>query len=279
MVAIGVGAALVIGGKKSKAAKKEESDPEPTTPTSSGGQSSPTKKKWRGNRFPLQKWSNGFRVKALQLALVKKQGNVLPKYGADGYWGDELQGALLGAGWPVYYSPETFSQAVGSSSPTNGQISNYHDAAWNLHQAAKKRDWVVASAILQKMGSVADYLAIRTSFISWPFRGTVNFTPVNALFWAFPSRKTEIENHLVRMGLKKLPNGKWSTGGLSGLSAQGSYLQTRRPATIWNHQNLGIKVPAHMLLGRKVKTTGGFVEFVNGNGQHFFVRRSDIRLT
>ena len=47
--------------------------------------------------FPLKYGSKGESVKLLQQALLKK-GYKLPKYGADGVWGNETQTAVVNAG-------------------------------------------------------------------------------------------------------------------------------------------------------------------------------------
>ena len=268
------------------------SKPKPKTGgTSSGGSSKPkSTSKWKGNRFPLRKWSNGSRVKALQRALVRAHGNVLPRYGADGFWGDELQSALLSVNWPTYYSEATYSQKVGSStngSPAQGgsssgggggqgAISNFHDEAWNLHQAGKNRDWTKANSILSRMRSVGDYLAIRTSFITWPFRGTANYTPLNAMLWAFPSRRSEVEAHFLRMGLRKKSNGKWTTNPLGNLPARPRMVRSLKETMIWSSDDIGLRIPEGMALGREVRSKAGLTEFINGNGDRFFVHTADI---
>lgn len=42
--------------------------------------------------FPLKKGSSGPYVKAFQKYLLTQKSDCLPKYGADGYWGDETEG-------------------------------------------------------------------------------------------------------------------------------------------------------------------------------------------
>lgn len=310
VLALGIGAAVLLGGPKKKGGGSGSGSSGSGSSgsggsgsggsgsgsgsggsgsgSSSGGSSKP-RTKWRGNGFPLRKHSNGSRVKALQRALVRQHGNVLPKYGADGWWGDELQGALEGAGWPTYYTRMTYETKIGSAgsgssgqggssggSGGGGSITNYHDAAWNLHQAGKKADWATANSILSRMKSVGDYLTIKTSFVTWNFRGLVSYTPLNAMFTAFPSRRTELTNHFKRMGLRKKSNGQWTTSGLGNLPARRRRLRSTRETLVWTEDDFGIRMPADMLLGEEIRTKAGFTEFINGNGERFFVHTSDV---
>jgi hypothetical protein len=55
-----------------------------------------------GCTFPLKKGSNNACVQKLQEALIEAFGpGVLPKYGADGDWGNETQSALINNGLPT----------------------------------------------------------------------------------------------------------------------------------------------------------------------------------
>jgi hypothetical protein len=82
--------------KKYKQKKAEQTGGGGTTTTgtrSGGGTSTTTAPKDIFANFPLKKGSSGILVKQLQQALLA-QGGKLPKYGADGKFGDETQAAL-----------------------------------------------------------------------------------------------------------------------------------------------------------------------------------------
>jgi hypothetical protein len=79
-----IGAPLVIGGylvmkylKGNKGSSQSNND---------GGSN---------DKFPLQKGSNGDKVKELQNAIMVKNANLLPKFGADGDFGSETEAAVV----------------------------------------------------------------------------------------------------------------------------------------------------------------------------------------
>lgn len=64
--------------------------------------------------FPIKKGSKGKLVKLIQLALIKKHGKeVLPKWGADGQWGQETTNALIANGYPTEIDRNTFAKFIG----------------------------------------------------------------------------------------------------------------------------------------------------------------------
>lgn len=280
---------VVLYNKNRK--KKNEKGKEADFPEQSGGGSKPKPKpksgsssssggSRRNDNFPLKKGSKGPRVARVQNALIAKFGSgILPKYGADSDWGGETETALRSVGWPTVITAKTFSDFFGSkgSQPQGGDkgsgITNPHNEAWNLHQAAKKRDWPTVEKILLRMKTTADYVSIRTSFVTWPFWGSVNYSPVTALLRAFPQKAAELEAHFRRMGLVKRGS-KWSLSGLGNLPPAGRMLRLRHEADIWAG-DLSIRIPAGLVLGREVKTSGGFTLFENGNGQRYYVHTKD----
>lgn len=71
------------------------------TPTSSGS-STP-----RNDKFPIAKGSKGDLVKRVQNALIKAYGaGCLPKFGADGIWGNETEACLKSHNEPTVFSSE-----------------------------------------------------------------------------------------------------------------------------------------------------------------------------
>lgn len=87
--------------------------PEPPKPnrSSSGTTASTTKKK--EIQFPIQRGSRGKVVKALQSFLIQKFGKeILPKWGADGIWGSELENALKSKNLPTVITEAIFNRYV-----------------------------------------------------------------------------------------------------------------------------------------------------------------------
>ena len=69
----------------------------------------------KNDNFPLKRGSKGNRVTQLQNALVKKFGaSILPKYGVDGMFGNEVEAALVRAKMPTSINETNYTKLVGS---------------------------------------------------------------------------------------------------------------------------------------------------------------------
>ncbi|MBI3136044.1 MAG: hypothetical protein HYZ14_15310 [Bacteroidetes bacterium] len=61
--------------------------------------------------FPLKRGSRGEWVKKIQQLLIQKYGSsILPKYGADGTWGSEMETALINKGLPNQITEQQIKQ-------------------------------------------------------------------------------------------------------------------------------------------------------------------------
>lgn len=87
--------AVYLIWKKFKSDKEESVDTTTTEPQPS--EKSVSTPAIKNSVFPLQKGNKGSKVKELQLALLKYDKNILPKYGADGDFGSETEAAVLKA--------------------------------------------------------------------------------------------------------------------------------------------------------------------------------------
>lgn len=84
--------------------------PSTTTTTSSSSPSAP-----RNDKFPIAKGSRGDLVTRLQNALIKAYGaSVLPKFGADGIWGNETENALKSKNEPTVFTSIAQIQVIES---------------------------------------------------------------------------------------------------------------------------------------------------------------------
>ena len=73
----------------------------------------------KNDNFPLKRGSKGNRVTQLQNALVKKFGaNILPKYGVDGMFGQEVETALVRAKLPTTINETIYNTLIGSNGLT-----------------------------------------------------------------------------------------------------------------------------------------------------------------
>lgn len=72
------------------------------------------------NTYPLKRGSKGDLVRRIQLRMIHVYGkDVLPKYGADGIWGKELDSALKSKGFPTVVT-EAMLKKIGVS--LNGSL-------------------------------------------------------------------------------------------------------------------------------------------------------------
>ncbi len=112
---IAAGAALVVGAylvyKYFKKPEEGKIDQQPV-PGGGGGSAPPPPKPKppvtkRTDEFPLKKGSKGARVRALQVWILRKDKNALPKFGADADFGKETEDALI----KLFGKKEIFDQA------------------------------------------------------------------------------------------------------------------------------------------------------------------------
>lgn len=77
------------------------------------------------DNLPIKYGSCGTNVMAMQNALIKKYGNVLPIYGADGKWGSETEGALKAKGLPTSYASTQEISTLSKSASGNTNIGGH----------------------------------------------------------------------------------------------------------------------------------------------------------
>lgn len=220
----------------------------PNIPTSSTG------------GFPLSKGSRGTLVKQLQQALIRRYGNnILPRFGADGIWGNETQTALISKGLPTSITQTEFGRIIGGASNTPQSGFNGASLAREMIRGISTRNFTMVDQLLANMKSVNDYEAVNKEFKTIRLFG-VRHTLVTALFKFFTntSQKETIRQHLLRIGLK-FDGQKWSLFGLGALN--GRSIITTRPTTIWDGNETTVEVPANLLLGKEISSKDGFTRF------------------
>lgn len=225
-----------------------------------------TQKETRNDDFPLKKGSKGAKVKALQDALIAKNGKgILPKYGADGDFGSEMVAALKKLNLPESIDESAYNVIVQTSSI------NANDLAKSLYKDAVNKNLKGVIASLQKMKSKDDYSSVSNEFKKFTLRG-VSQTLVNGLLGSFSeeNQKQQIRFEFLRMGLK-YDGSKWSLSGLDGFT-----VMTIEPAIVWRSPKEGAKVPAQMILGTEIATRGEYTLFEN-NGKKFIVKTNSVK--
>ncbi len=234
--------------------------------------------------FPLKKGSRGTKVKALQEALISKYGaSILPRYGADGDFGNEVATALAKEGLPSQIDESTFNALTGGSngnSGNNGGGSNTNSSvdaksiSDNLYNAIENSDFNGALAALKQMHSVDDYKAVNTQFETHRF-WFVRKTIVTALLDTFTdeSQKVKLRLELTRIGLK-YDGSKFS---LSGIPYK---LITRRDTLVTDKNGNATPAAANLLLGYPIGIRDSWVYFFPFNADILLrVRKQDVNIS
>jgi peptidoglycan hydrolase-like protein with peptidoglycan-binding domain len=215
------------------------------------------------NDFPLRKGSKGEKVTALQEALIAKHGKaIMPRYGADGFFGAELLAALRKLKLPASINETTYNVLV------QGHTTSKSTTAQKLYNAAVQADFKTAIALLKTIKSKDDYQEVSTQFKIFRVNG-VRQTLVNGMLNVFnkEAQKQAIRFEFIRMGLQYDGN-KWSLSGLGGLP-----IITNQETTVWVNATNGLKVKPKTVLGNEISKRLDYTLFEN-NGKYFLVRSS-----
>jgi hypothetical protein len=281
LIGLGVAAAGISGyfgwqwWKNHKAAKDDSGDSNdtlPPPPDKKSFHSSLTTGSSHSDEFPLKKGSKGAKVKSLQRGLIAKYGkSALPRYGADGDFGNETISALKKNSLPEEIDETTYNvivQGAGSSSSIDAK-----GIAGSLYEGATNSDIEKVISALKQMASIGDYSAVNREFENYSIGG-VRKTLVNGLLTSFSdeSQKQRIRLEFSRMGLK-YDGTKWSLSGIAGCDP----VITTESCYVWANPKEAIKVPAKMILGNCIDKRGDYLLFEN-NGKHFLVKTKSIKL-
>lgn len=248
-------------------------DTKPEKSASSGGSSS---------GFPLKKGSRGELVKNIQQMLIKKYGvAILPKYGADGQWGTEMDTALISQGLPTYIEADTFTKLITSGSvPATAAPSTdkpkFDPAllASNLRLAILDDNLSKALTSLSKIFTVQGYTKVNDEFKKTRIDG-VRKTIVNALLTKFydESEKKKLNEQFYRMGLK-YDGSQWSLSGLGQILCD--QIKSISPTRVWNEKGTAINVPRQAILGEFIDGKNGVTKFRTMDGKVLFTNTKCI---
>jgi hypothetical protein len=216
--------------------------------------------------FPLKKGSKGEKVKALQEALIQKYGKVImPRYGADGFFGAEMILALKKLKLPLVIT-ETFYHVL-----VQGHTATKNTTGQKLHEAAIKQDFKTAIGLLKTIKTKEQYQEIGDQFKANRING-VRQTLVNGMLNSFTKAEQQqaIRFEFIRMGLQYDGN-KWSLSGVAGLP-----IMTTSNTVVWVNAQKGINVPSKMILGNEVSKRLDYTLFEN-NGNYYLVQTSCVQ--
>jgi len=253
--------------KKKNEVEEEETTPltttsssQTSTSSSSGGYKSTTSTTTtRKDSFPLKKGSKGERVKLFQEKLIAKYGkSILPKYGADGDFGSEMDAALEKLKLPSTISESAYNVYVKGAAP------DPDDLAEKLIEAAEDKYFTKALDNLKKIRNTSDYSSVSEKFKEMRINGGVRKTLVTGMLDTFTSssQQESIRGQFLRMGLK-YDGSKWSVPSSSFFSGIENSLLITTEATelIDPKYHVKVKVPKNMVIGSKLKEKNGLTLF------------------
>ncbi|TRU49814.1 MAG: hypothetical protein EWV91_07015 [Microcystis aeruginosa Ma_QC_Ca_00000000_S207] len=279
-ILIGMGLALTtvlgyFGWQYWKKRKIQQKDTpimeEPARPVSISKQKTPPASVRRNDTFPLKRGSKGEKVKALQQAIIAAHGaGILPKYGADGDFGKELEDGLKKLGFPAIIDQSTFYVITTSSGANPSDASAAKALADQLYQAVIRKDIKATIAGLKQIDNVQEYTSVSAAFQTYRVNG-VRQTLVNGLLNTFktPEQKQQLQMELIRMGLQ-YDGAQWSLSGIEGLT-----LMTTKSTVVWKDRNTPIPVQNRTVLGKEVTRRNEHVVFEK-DGCKFLVKASDV---
>lgn len=262
---------------------------EPVPTTSSPGRSSGSS----SSGFPLTKGSRGTLVKNIQEALIAKYGaGVLPRFGADGHWGSEMQTALVAKGISTTIDANTFREIVttkGSESPSSSSPTtttskkkkfNPSLLAQRLRIAVMDDDFTEAKRLLPKIWTVKGYRKVSDEFKKKkvqvrPGQRPVTATLVTALLTRFSSssEKKSLNSHFARIGLK-FDGDRWQLSGLGQVPTD--QIRTLQRTDVWNKTGKRMSVPRHTVLGEFVNARNGVTQFRTLDDQYLYTNTNSI---
>jgi len=253
--------------------QEEKNDPPPgvksaaPAPGSTPPSSAPKKP---ASDFPIKKGSRGEKVRALQQALISKFGaTILPKYGADGQYGTELEKALKAKGVPTVIDEATWKILT--------QVDTT-DLATKLYNAAKSRNFPDTVAALKQIRSPQDYKMVSEQIKSKPnMTKFSNNSLVNTLFEVFTSADQKQTLQLEFHRMKLVHDGtKWTIPEtVDGIEAK--QIIAARPTKVWIKASHPVNVGANTILGNEVVSGNGITMFDTVDGFRMYVMTSHVR--
>ncbi len=252
--------------------------PDPVTTTSpirTGGGSN-------SSGFPLKNGSRGPLVRNIQEALIRKYGTaILPRFGADGIWGSELDAALLSKGLPTILNVESFTKIVGSEPDKSGTATQPKKKKFRpellanvIYKAIQDDNFTKALSALSKIWTVSGYTKVNNFFKKKRLNG-VRKTLVNGLLTAFKgsSEKKALNASFYRIGLKY--NGsQWSLNGLGQIN--GEWLQSISNARVWNPSGKSMRITKDTILGEFIGAEKGVTRFRTSNNEELLIHTKNI---
>ena len=230
----------------------------------------------RGDSFPLTIGSKGQRVKTLQQSLIGKFGaGVLAKFGADGYFGNELAAALRERGYKIPLQEEAYNAITKETKEQGLKSFDALSVAKGLWVAINSKDYSSALTLLKSIGNPGNYSLVSEHFKQY-FIGGVRHSIVNAMlkFFDEKSQKENTKQVLTEIGLKyNSQSDKWSLSGF-----QHEQIQSSGNCIVWDSQGKSTVVEAGKILGWVVSANAQSIKFLSLDNQVYTTVPDCVRI-
>jgi hypothetical protein len=166
------------------------------------------------NSFPLKQGSKGTKVRELQQGIMRLYGKAaLPRFGADGQFGTELESALRSKGFQIPLPESDFEKITKekTASPPKTLISfDPSTIAKGIYYSIVAKDFDSARTLLKTIKNTKDYSSVSAHFKNYRVNG-VHQTLINGALNSFPntSQRQVLNKIFDSMGLK-YDGKKWS---------------------------------------------------------------------
>lgn len=174
--------------------------------------------------FPLRLDAKGDTILRLQRSLIATYGaGVFKKYGADGYFGKELESVLRDKGFQLPLSESDFnkirqekkkddskSSTAETKTPPSLETFNPSAIAKAINDSIQAKDYTTSITLLKGIKNTTDYSLVSEQLKAYRING-VRQTLVNAMLsnYTTSNQKLIIQEALKKIGLK-YAHGKWS---------------------------------------------------------------------
>ncbi len=206
-----------------------------------------------GPAFPLRFGAKGDQVRQLQLALIRRYGaGILPKSGADGSFGTELEAALMSKGYTLPLQEADYNKITQEKQPAvPAPLVAFDSAAVakGLYAAISARDFDSSITLLKAIRDTSSYALVSEKLKQYYING-VRQTLVNAMLRTFTesSQNAKVQDVFRNMGLKY--NGyQWSLSGFSGFTVSERVQTSKQAIAVTVKTGTVLTLPSNLPLG------------------------------
>jgi hypothetical protein len=207
---------------------------------------------YRADHFPLKKGSKGERVKTLQRMLISKYGSgILPKYGADGDFGSEMQNALQSKGLPVTIDENAFNAL------TAGITVDLNAVASSLIKSLTAKNFSDTLSNVKRIENSKDYQLLNEKFRVINLNTSKSLARYILETFPIAAQQDALRVEFLRLGLK-FDGYEWT---LSGTPDRSLLITTEPTQLIDLKSRVKVSVPKGMIIGYQLQNKNGYTLF------------------